>query len=78
MPRAARYLPEAIFDRGKKTEVESAILLYIARPDPIYIINILTYTNVVNDQVFSADGSVVKTSVCEVMLVGSNFGHCNF
>ena len=34
-------LPEGIFlPRTKKTEVEAAISLYIARRDPIYIINV--------------------------------------
>ena len=41
MPEGTACCPRVFFVRGrKKTEVEAAISLYIARRDPIYIINI--------------------------------------
>ena len=41
-------LPEGIFCRGRKiNEVEAAISLYLARRDPIYIINIPLFLSLV-------------------------------
>ena len=64
-PEATDSCPRQFFDRGKKTEVEAAILPDLARPDPIFIINILTYTNNVHDLIFSQVGSVVKATIFE-------------
>ena len=39
-PEGTDCCPRHFFSGDEKTEVEAAISVYIARPDPIYIINI--------------------------------------